>query len=446
MKGDASTTMLLTKLNEKRKSMSKDVGFSEAEMDLGMGDLRERGEAAAGGGGPNTVIWINIPGFRGDYIENAEAEFMDQMSDEGSSTTQMRPNFPPMNYPGHITMATGTTPNVHGIPSDRFRVGDSIVKNPMDPSLLLAEPIWETATRQGMPTMVHDWPLSQNQTGPNKAMYYLDSFNADLTDQQRLDRLWDAWVGHPGAKKLRLLMCRLDDILKAGLENGPRADETYDAVKQTDQAIKGFVEKAKAAWPNLRSAKEDNLVFLITTNHGLAELEKNVNAEHLLGEELLEKMDVAAHDAVAHVYFKNLSEGAAEANLEREQIDSELKKKTYFRTYKPEDLPSAWKYSSSEGRVGDRVLVLKTGFAFTDMSAEEPIFDPSEGPGFYGGFGYPVTDSIRMSGQVILWGYPSQVGYGDLGEIDQTVFHSTVCELLKIKVSEKASDRTLELR
>ena len=51
-----------------------------------------------------------------------------------------------------------------------------------------------------------------------------------------------------------------------------------------------------------------------------------------------------------------------------------------------------------------------------------------------------------MSGQIIIWGYPEQVGFGDLGEIDQTVFHASVCKLLKIESSEKATDQTLDIR
>jgi len=445
MAGDRSTAEVLGKGREKMKTRSEDLEM----MDQGLGDLRASGMKGGedmGGGGDNTVVWINIPGFRGDYIEQAAAAFMKQIGDEGASTTKMRPNFPCVTFYGHTTMATGTTGISHGIPSDVFRVNGTIVERPTDGSLLQAEPIWQTAARQGMPSLVHDWPLSQNQTGPNAATYFLKEFDPATTDEQRLDRLWEAWIAHQGDKKLRLLMCRLDDILKAGLENGPRSPETYAAVKKTDALLAAFAEKVKAAWSNLRGTKDGNLVFLITTDHGLAEITKNINFNQLMGPKIMENLDVAAHDSIAHVYFKNLPEGAAEANLLKDQIDAELKKRIYFRTYKPEEFPSDWKYGSPDGRVGDRVLVLKTGFAFTKkVKGEEPVIDPVDGEGFFGGFGFPVSDSIRMSGQVILWGYPQQVASGDLDEIDQTVFHSTVCKLLKIQPSEKASDKGLNV-
>ncbi len=440
MTGDRSTAEVMAEIEDRYKKKTEE--YNEDEMDIGAGDRA----LEQGGGGPRTVVWISIPGFRGDYVENAAAAFMSKMVEEGTSTTKMRPNFPPVDYSAHMTLATGAHPKTHGIPSDSFKVNGSIVNKPTDPSLAMAEPIWETATRQGIATLVHDWPLSQNQTGANKAAYFLNSYDPEESDEQRLEKLWQAWSSHKGESKLRLMMIRLDDILRAGMMNGSRAEETYEVVKATDTLLEGFVGKVQAAWPNLRSSANDNLVILITTPHGLVDLDKNVNLGQLLGAELMENIDAATHDGVGQLYFKNLPESVAEANLRKDQIDAELKKRIYFRTYKQDDLPSDWHYTGADGRIGDRVLVLKEGFAFSDMTAEEPVFDPSDGPGFYAGYGYPWEDSIRMSGQVIAWGYPQQVGYGDLGEIDQTGFHAAVAEMLGIKRSEKASDKPVSIR
>lgn len=438
MAGDQETAVVLNEWHKKNKPKTESEDFSEFE--------RPVSDDKPQGGGDNTVIWIDIPGFRNDYIEKAPAAFLKTMADEGGQTTRMRPNFPPLDFPAHATMATGATVDVHGIPSDSFRVNGQVVNRPDDPSLLKAEPIWETATRQGMPTLVHDWPFSFKQVSGNKAAYFLDQHDPALTDEQRLNRLWDAWVAHRGEKKLRLLMCRLDDIFKAAMEHGHQDSATHDVVKKTDAAIQSFLDKAKAAWPNLRGTPDGNLVVLIGTDHGMVDVEKMINLKMLLGQQMLEKMDTISHDSIAHLYFKNMPASAAEADLEKNTIDSELKKKTYFKTYKQEDFPSEWKYSSSDGRIGDRVLVLKTGFVFSDFAAKEAIFDPSEASAGSAAFGYPVEDAIRMSGQVIVWGFPQQPGYSDLGEIDQTVFHSTVCKLLKIQKSDKAVDKAMSLR
>ena len=144
---------------------------------------------------------------------------------------------------------------------------------------------------------------------------------------------------------------------------------------------------------------------------------------------------------MANLYFKDLPESEGEIKIFKENFDGELGKRIYFRTYKKEELPEDWKYSSD--RTGDRVLVLKTGYAFADAKAAEPVYDPTEGPGFFGGFGYPVEESIRMSGQFIIAGYPDSPATGSLDEIGQLSFHATVCKMLGIDPAEGAVTDTL---
>ncbi len=75
----------------------------------GKGEMKEEAAPVAmnAGDGPAVVVWINIPGFRGDYLEKAEAPFMKKLATDGAATNKMRPSFPCMTYPAHVTMATG---------------------------------------------------------------------------------------------------------------------------------------------------------------------------------------------------------------------------------------------------------------------------------------------------------------------------------------------------
>ncbi|MEM6915812.1 MAG: hypothetical protein AAF491_04520, partial [Verrucomicrobiota bacterium] len=136
-------------------------------------------------------------------------------------------------------------------------------------------------------------------------------------------------------------------------------------------------------------------------------------------------------------------ESEGEQTIFLEKFDGELSKRIYFRTLKKEDLPEEWSYLHE--RTGDRVLVLKTGYAFVEETADEPVFDPSEGPGYFGAYGYPVEESIRMSGQFLIAGYPNSPATGDLDEISQLTFHATVAKILGIEPAEGASTETLPL-
>src|SRR5437870_3977939 len=72
--------------------------------------------------------------------------------------------------------------------------------------MLGAEPIWLTAKRQGLRTLVYDWPLSQNENGAVKCDYFLTGFDSKLSDEQRLQRILDTWAKDADAKPLQLVM------------------------------------------------------------------------------------------------------------------------------------------------------------------------------------------------------------------------------------------------
>jgi len=443
MEGDRSTQAVMEEFRRQA------LAAAESAMDQRVRDDPDPAPAAARGDGPPVVVWISIPGFRGDYLERSPTSFFDDLAANGGGTNKMRPNFPCLTFPAHATMATGTHVGTHGIVADRIRTAPGEVQvQPTDRSLLLAEPIWETATRQGITTLVHDWPLSQNQTGEHAAAGFLDGYDPELGDEARLERAFEAWkqlsaAAEDPAARVRLVMLKLNDILTAGLTQGPRDEATYSAVAATDKALAAFRDKLKAEWGEL-APPEANLVFFITTDHGLAEIDKNVNLEHLLGPDLMANADVVAHDAIANLYFKDLPESEGEQKIFIDRFDAELSRRIYFRTLKREDLPDEWHYRHE--RIGDRVLVLKAGYAFADHRAEEPVFDPVEGPGFFGGFGYPVSESIRMSGQVILGGFPNSPLSGTLDEFDQLPFHATVCKMLGIEPAPGAHAEPLPVK
>jgi hypothetical protein len=474
--GDKSTQLVLEEYRREQIKASE-LAMNDGEGKEDEGEMKDDAPAATSAGdGPAVVVWINIPGFRGDYLEKAEAPFLKKLATDGAATNKMRPSFPCMTYPAHATMATGVTPDKHGIVADRIRMPDGqILDNPMDPALLLAEPIWVTATRQGVKTLVHDWPLSQNQTAEHKAAYFLTAYNPDETDDVRLNKALEQWradsgggaapaapaataapaeggaapaaaapaAAAAGGGKLRLIMLRLNDIFREGLLHGPRADETFAAVGKTDKAIQTFIETVQAEWAKLAEPNA-NLILFITTDHGLAELDKNVNIAQLLGDEMMANCDIVAHDAIANLFFKNLPATDGEKKIFIDKFDNELSKRIYFRTLKKEELPAEWAYLNPE-RTGDRVLVLKTGYSFADQKAAEPVFDPTEGPGFFGAFGYPVEESIRMSGQIFLAGFPNSPA-GTFDVVGQLMFHATVCKLLGIQPAPGAVTETLPLR
>ena len=59
---------------------------------------------------------------------------------------------------------------------------------------------------------------------------------------------------------------------------------------------------------------------------------------------------------------------------------------------------------------------------------------------------HPVEESIRMSGQVFIAGFPKSPLSGALDVIGQLSFHATVCKILGIEPAPGAVTDTLPLR
>jgi predicted AlkP superfamily pyrophosphatase or phosphodiesterase len=357
----------------------------------------------------------------------------------------MKPTFPCLTFPSHAALATGTTTGGHGITMDHFMIDGEVVENP-GAEQLLAEPIWKTATRQGIRTMVHDWPMAQGLP-EDAAAISLSSYDPALTDQQRLDTAlaaWEADSAGPGAdNKLRLVMLRLTDIINSGKANGPRADEVFEVVGATSTALEGFFGQLEEKWETI-GPPGSSLAVIVTTDHGLAELTTQVNLEQLLAEQsFAANLEMVTSGAIAHLFFKDLPENEGQRAIFEENFDSEMKRNIYFRTYKPEDLPEDWNYNV-EGRIGDRVLVLKSRYAFTDFKGEEAIFAPAEGDGIFAAWGYPVESSVRMLGQAIVWGLPDSPIRSMATDIDTTVFHATATKLLGIEAAASATGQPLD--
>ncbi len=387
--------------------------------------------------GEAVVLWISVPGFRGDYLEKSETPFFDGIN--GGATNKLKPLFPCLTFPAHAALATGRDVAGHGIPADRFRLKDgTVIDNPTDGSLLTAEPIWTTATRQGLKVLVHDWPLSQNQTGEHAAAHFLTSYNAELTDEERLNALYEAWSGAEDAKDLRLLMIRLNDLNLTGMRSGPTDGGTHEAVSKLDAQLSAFVGKLKENWSSLAKPGA-KLVVVISTDHGLAPMEKNINLVELLKPAIgdyLDKFEILSQNSMANIYFKELPENEAAREQFVADFDRELESKLYWRTFSPEKLPSSWDYVSADGRIGDRVIVLKRGYGFTDAVGSEPVYDPAEADGFFASFGYPVEDSSRMQGQLMIWSPNGDSPVTSIESATSLQLHPTVCKILGIQPAE----------
>ena len=66
------------------------------------------------------VILISADGFRSDFTELYNAEFLKSVSNMGVRAKFMTPSFPSLTFPNHYTLVTGMYPSHHGLVDNTY--------------------------------------------------------------------------------------------------------------------------------------------------------------------------------------------------------------------------------------------------------------------------------------------------------------------------------------
>lgn len=409
-------------------------------------------DPAAPPAGKTTVVWISMDGFRNDYLDRAALPFFARLQTEGAYSRRFHPVFPPVTFPSHCAEATGVGVAQHGVTGNSFY--DAATRQtsnyPAEAALLQAEPIWLTAERQGVRTLVFDWPLSQKQTGPVRDDYFANEFDNAPTDVQRLDHLLDVWradyeggkAGGPGGA-LRLLMGYVEGADPAGHRFGPDAPETAGELQTLDAEIGAFADKAAALWKE-HAGPADRLYLLLTTDHGMSPVTQDANLEKMLdlphGQKEITLQTVGG---IGNIFLDQIPAGPAREAREAELL-TRLKAFPFMRAYRRAELPPRWHYGHPT-RTGDLIVVLPRGYTF-NRSVPAAVVDAAHTNGGPKGMhGYPVEDDPEMDGVMFLQRWPRPLGGKDLGEVNWDQYHPTVARLLGIRPADAAKGTPLPL-
>ncbi len=390
--------------------------------------------------GRNVVVWISMDGFRGDYVDRADTPTLHRLMREGWYTRQLTPITPSITFPSHVAEATGVTVAQHGISNNAFY--DTLTRQkynfPDDAALLQAEPIWLTARRQGVRTLVFEWPLAQHQQGAVRADYFREKYDPEASNEKRLERVIDTWSADQprnGKQPLRLVMGYITATDGAGHSFGPDSTQVTKRIEQTDEMIGRFVEQAVAVF-RLHASPRDRLYVLITTDHGMTPVKTLVNFKKLLSFELPSDVPAITDGPLGMIYLDRHPEL-------KDRVLADLRKhEDLLNAYARDALPPQWGFNHPT-RVGDVVVMLKPSYSFKS-NADAPMTMPAdEKHGPLGMHGYPPSDCADMRGFCVLWRYPSAAIGKDLGEVDALRLHPTVAKMLGVRPAAGAKAKAL---
>ncbi|HQY88130.1 MAG TPA: alkaline phosphatase family protein, partial [Tepidisphaeraceae bacterium] len=380
--------------------------------------------------GRNVVLWINLDGVRGDYIDRAKPPTLTKLMNDGAYSRELVPVFPSLTFPSHATLATGVTVSGHGIPGNSYYDTEDgeTYSFPADYKFLRAEAIWETATRQGIRVSVVDWPLSHRQTGEHKSAFFGPYFDGSLSDEQRLQMAITPMMLDNGSPPLQLIMGYASKIDTVGHSKGPDAEETLAELNRVDEVLADVIKQAQRRF-DTQMEENDNLYVIITTDHGMSKVETNVNVDRMLGPTWSKEITTVTSSSLAIIYLDKLPE--TERTARRDAIIEHVKQYDFVNAFTREQAREKYGFDDPS-RVGELILSLDKSYTFNRSQKVEVMTPVSKGSGL-GMHGYDPAENSEMLGFMVIWRYRGSLGGIDLGRVDSKQLHPTVARLLGIE-------------
>ncbi|XP_039265266.2 venom phosphodiesterase 2-like [Styela clava] len=300
------------------------------------------------------VILFSLDGFRDSYLFRHETPNLWKLASCGVHAPYVRSVYPTLTFPNHYSIATGLYPEFHGIVGNRFydhdldeefRLG---APETSDPRWWGGEPIWVTASNQGLKSASYYWVGSDVNITRYPDYYY--PYGSDPYEARIYQVL--KWLDMPAKDRPSIIMMYMDMVDHAGHDSGPAGHEVDVAISQADDMVGMLMDGLKAR--NLDKCVN----IMILADHGMA----NISCDQLT---YIDKYGVN----MDNVYFRGGAHGRVGKSKNKalwDQFDAEdIKNKlqckrdeTHFQTFlKYEYFPKRLHHSYSP-RIDDVSLLM----------------------------------------------------------------------------------------
>ena len=293
-----------------------------------------------------TVIVLSLDGVRHDYLDRGTLPAFARIERDGLRAGRLVPVYPSTTFPSHVSLATGTTPDVHGIVDNRFRDRErGVFDYSNDASWIEAEPLWAAAERQGVTAAAFFWVGSATDWRGVGASHRVAPFDSRIGEARKVDRIL-AWLDLPPASRPRLVMSWWHGADRAGHRHGPDDPAVLEALGGQDRELGRLLAglDARAAW--------SHTTLVVVSDHGMTTAEQTVPLRRALAG-VDAQFEIGA--TVAHVFVDG---PAALASAERALAGLEG-----VRVERGERLPAELRLRHPT-RTGDLVVRCEPGFAF----------------------------------------------------------------------------------
>lgn len=314
---------------------------------------------------PTTIV-VSLDGFHPHYINHEITPNLHQLLTQNSGAPYMVPSFPSSTFPNHWTMVTGLYPGNHGIIGNTFY--DEALKKQffntkpaqsLNPEWWGGQPIWQTASFNGILSAIHMWPGSEVKW-TEEAPVLVDPFNQTELLSSKSKRVF-SWLDRELEGRPELIMAYVPTVDSVGHVNGIKGKELVKALQDVDELIGTLMSGVESR--NLT----DIVNFIVVSDHGMA---PTSNDRLVYLDDLVEMSNIEHVDGWPLIGLRpksSLNINALYSNLQDAQKQfGEGKWDVYLR----EDLPSEWRlggssYNKYKSRIAPLWLIPKVGWSIT---------------------------------------------------------------------------------
>lgn len=371
-----------------------------------------------------TVVVLSWDGVRYDFPDRAAVPGLARMASQGVRAGRLIPVFPANTFPAHVSLATGTYPDRHGIVDNIFVDGHKgRYRMSADADWIEAEPLWIAAERQGVPAATYFWVGSESDWHGRGTRYRVAPFDGDRPEAQKVDQILQ-WLHLPAEERPRLIMSYWAGTDSVAHDFGPNSGRVGAQLERQDVQLQRLLAGLDAldCW--------QWLTLLVVSDHGVAAVREYIDLEEVLADAGI-RAEVTG-SAVAHVRVTDRAEVARAGKV--------LGALAGLRVYPGNQLPAALRLQHPS-RVGDWVVSAAPPVAFSGAHGVAAWFRSLVGSlGWeFGGHGYR-PELADMSGVFFAMGrgVPKDV---EIAAVHQVDVAATVSRLLGIDPPQHSEGR-----
>ena len=358
-----------------------------------------------------TVIVLSWDGVRHDYPDLGDFPGLARLERDGIRASFVGV-YPSNTFPSHISMATGTYPDTHGIVDNIF-FEDGERYDVRDADWIEAEPVWIATERQGVPVATYFWVGSESDWRGQGTRHRVAPFDGSRPESVKVDKILE-WLDLPAGERPRLIMSYWAGADTVGHEHGPDDPAIMRQLAGQDAELQRLLAAldAREAWPET--------TLILVSDHGMTAVGDIIDIESILDDGGVDALVIGG--AVAQVYLDEPEDrGKAEAILA--QVDN-------IDVYRPDALPADFRLARP-GRNGDLLVTTVPPYVLTERYAL-----------LVGAHGYPPR---TLDMKAVFYAMGRGVGPGgEADDLRQVDLAATIAVLLGVEPPRQSEGEPME--